>query len=221
MERQDSRSFVLRIFLALRKEVAVIFLVTTLVFLSLVQNENSVYPAKQNLDRPGRVKGLAYSPHLKEIKIGKEKYQQNTTLPVVASEEETTSDDRLIFSAGGIIEALNSYRLAKGVGGIPADSALMNYAQERASFFASRGSMDGHAGFQDFINNRDGFNKLGFFALGENSSYGHQLSAKELIEVVFSADAPHENNQLNPEWTHVGVGVAGGAVDIVFGGRKR
>lgn len=221
MERQESGSFVSRVFLALRKELALLFLVTTLVFVSLAQDVSDVDSALQSINSPGKVKGIAYTSHLKEIEIGKEKAQQRKSVPVAVQTENAAKSDGSVLSAGGVVEALNSYRLKKGVGGLSADNSLMSYAQERANFFAGRGSMDGHAGFQDFINKDDGFTKLGFFALGENSSFGYQLSAKELIEVVFSADAPHENNQLNPEWSHVGVGVSGGAVDIVFGGRKQ
>jgi uncharacterized protein YkwD len=69
--------------------------------------------------------------------------------------------------------------------------------------------------------NNDGFGKLGFSSLGENSSYGYLLEGVHLIEWVYAGDAPHDNNQLNSEWSHVGIGVNGTATDLIFGGRKR
>ena len=124
-------------------------------------------------------------------------------------------------SAMEIAAALNVYRKQKGKGELSWDQKLGDYAQSRANTFSSGGKLDSHAGFQDFINNQDGFNKLGFFALGENSSIGYHLSGQHLIEWVYAGDKPHDDNQLSNEWTHVGVGVSGDATNLIFGGRKQ
>lgn len=123
-------------------------------------------------------------------------------------------------TAQEILTALNAYRQKKGKGSLAWDSGLANYAQSRAESFSAAHTLDGHAGFMDFINNQDGFHKLGFYGLGENSSYGYSLEAVHLIEWVYAGDAPHDNNQLSSEWTHVGIGVSGSATDLVFGGPK-
>ncbi|MDP3941405.1 MAG: CAP domain-containing protein [bacterium] len=129
-------------------------------------------------------------------------------------------NDATIGTSSEILNALNSYRNRHGVGSLSYDQNLFSFAQGRADAFHARGSTDAHAGFTDLINNQDGFKKLGFMALGENSSFGYHVAAVHLIEWVYAGDAPHDNNQLNPQWTHVGIGVAGLATDLIFGGRK-
>lgn len=119
-----------------------------------------------------------------------------------------------------ILQALNTYRQKKGVASLTWDSTLGNFAQSRANTFTTQGSLDNHAGFQSMINN-NGFAQMGFNSLGENSSWGDFSSATQLIEVIYAADAPHDQNQLNPQWSSVGIGVNGKATDLVFGGGKR
>jgi len=188
-----------------------------------------------------RVKGASdsqreVSQHFVELEVQAEKYvqprisqfpkDQDTKWGIATQVDEYTwtmnvEHDQTMASASEIVDALNVYRQTKGKTPLQFDQTLADYAQNRANFFVSQNGMDSHAGFQHFINNEDGFGKLGFFALGENSSFGYQLTATHLIEWVFAGDAPHDNNQLNPEWTHIGVGVSGVSIDIIFGGRKQ
>lgn len=128
--------------------------------------------------------------------------------------------DKQIGTAQDIFSALNNYRQRHGKGTLSWDQKLSAYAQSRADFFAARGDLDSHAGFTDFVNNQEGFNKLGFMGLGENSSYGYSLEGVHLIEWVYAGDKPHDDNQLNSEWTHVGIGVSGTAANLIFGGKK-
>jgi uncharacterized protein YkwD len=130
-------------------------------------------------------------------------------------------EDSQAGSAQEIFAALNVYRQQKGKAEVSWDTKLADYAQGRANTFSSNHNLDNHAGFQDFIHNQDGFNKVGFFALGENSSIGYHVSGTHLIEWVYAGDAPHDENQLSSTWTHVGVGVSGDATDLVFGGNKQ
>lgn len=116
-----------------------------------------------------------------------------------------------------IYEALNSYRQKFNRRALAWDTKLAEFAQTRANTFASLGRTDTHAGFKDYIDNQDGFTKLGMHGLGENSSFGYQLYGVHLIEWVYAGDKPHYDNQLNNNWTHVGVGVNGSATDLVFG----
>ncbi len=119
-----------------------------------------------------------------------------------------------------ILAALNSYRQKNGRGALSWDDKLGDYAKERAVNFTSKKDLDGHAGFTNFINNQDGFHKLGFMSVGENSSYGYILEAIHLIEWVYAGDKPHNDNQLNSNWSYVGIGVNGVATDVIFGGKK-
>ena len=132
----------------------------------------------------------------------------------------TVASDEKVGTAQEIFQALNAYRQRQGVGALSWDTNLGNFAQGRADAFLKNGTTDAHAGFNDFLNNQDGFKKSGFMALGENSSFGYHIEGVHLIEWVYAGDAPHNNNQLNRDWTHVGIGVAGLATDLVFGGRK-
>lgn len=123
-------------------------------------------------------------------------------------------------TAQEILVALNNYRQRHGKGTLTWHDALGNYAQSRAEYFVSKGDLDSHAGFNDYVNNQDGFNKLGFMSLGENSSIGYTLEGVHLIEWVYAGDKPHDDNQLDGQWTHVGIGVSGTATDLIFGGKK-
>jgi uncharacterized protein YkwD len=120
-----------------------------------------------------------------------------------------------------ILQALNNYRVRFGSQPLTLDTNLANFAQSRADYVASIRKTDGHTGFNDFLNNQDGFNKLGFTWLGENISYGFHLEAVHLIEWMYASDAPHNDNQLNNRWNYVGIGVNGTATSIIFGTGKR
>ena len=119
-----------------------------------------------------------------------------------------------------ILIALNDYRRRYGASNLSWDSGLANYAQSRAVYFNKIKNLDGHKGFADFLNNQDGFNKLGCNQLGENASYGYKLSGVHLIEWIYAGDEPHNKNQLNSVWNYVGIGVDGTATDLIFGTGK-
>ena len=76
--------------------------------------------------------------------------------------------------------------------------------------------MDQHLGFNDFVQNQDGFNKLGFTALGENISYGYKLNGVHIIEWMYAGDQPHNDNQLDNRWNYVGIGVDGLATCLIL-----
>lgn len=133
----------------------------------------------------------------------------------------TVKNDEKEGSAGEIFTALNNYRTQKGKNALIWNDTLSAYAASRANEFSQRGALDGHAGFMNFMNHEDGFSKLGFNSLGENSSFGYILSGTHLIEWVYAGDSEHDNNQLNSDWTYVGIGVSGTATDLIFGGKKR
>lgn len=125
-------------------------------------------------------------------------------------------DDRM-GTAQEILTALNSYRQASGRGPLAWDDRLASYSQERANNFQSIETTDKHAGFDDYLENQDGFNKLGYSRLGENSYYGGPLYGVHLIEWVFAKSPGHDANQLDPGWTHVGIGVTNNATNLIFG----
>lgn len=131
------------------------------------------------------------------------------------------NQDTVMATPQDIFAALNSYRQKHGSGVLSWDQGLANYAGERAAFFTAQGKLDEHAGFTDFLNNQDGFKKLGYNSLGENSSIGYRLEGVHLIEWVYAGDAAHNDNQLNPKWSDVGIGVSGTATDLIFGGSRQ
>ncbi|MCL4354706.1 CAP domain-containing protein [Patescibacteria group bacterium] len=146
-------------------------------------------------------------------------YPTNTPTPIPTTTPQPASSLPSI-SAQNLLDALNAYRQKNGVVALSWDSNLGSFAQSRADLFARNGAMDDHAGFNNFVNNQNGFKVLGFWSLGENSSYGYDLSPTDLIEKAYGTSPGHNANQLNPGFTHVGIGVAGKATDFVFGGRK-
>lgn len=119
-----------------------------------------------------------------------------------------------------VLQALNDYRSKNGAGTLKLDSKLQDYAQSRANYLNSLGKLDKHAGHQEFMKN-GGFEKLGFNAVAENQSYNYKDHAQGLIESFYGKSSGHNKNQLNPEYTHVGIGISGAFTDIVFGGKKR
>ena len=119
-----------------------------------------------------------------------------------------------------ILAALNSYRQRHGRGTLEWSDALGEFAAKRAGYFVQINKLDGHAGFLDFVNNQDGFKKLGFTGLGENSSIGYTLEAVHLIEWIYAGDKPHNDNQLSSDWKYIGIGVMNNSTDLVFGGDK-
>lgn len=119
-----------------------------------------------------------------------------------------------------ILDALNKYRQQHGRGVLAWDDKLANFANTRAEYFSQKNNLDNHAGFMDYLNNQDGFKKLGFSNVGENSSIGFTLESVHIIEWVYAGDAEHNNNQLNNDWHFVGIGVSGNATDLVFAGNE-
>lgn len=117
-------------------------------------------------------------------------------------------------------EALNVYRQRHGSGALIWDGNLAEYAQTRAEGFLRKRKLDQHQGFREYVSNDENRRSLGFWGLGENAAYGTRLFGVHLIEWIFAGDEPHDRNQLNPQWTHVGIGISGTAVDLIFGRNK-
>lgn len=125
-------------------------------------------------------------------------------------------EDSKMATAAEILKAVNDYRQKSGSQILVLDSKLTAYAQSRADFFYSEDKLDSHVGFINFLDNEDGFNKLGFSQLGENTSLGYQLNGVHLIEWVYAGDDAHNKNQLNSSWDHVGIGVKGTVTCLIF-----
>ncbi|HSW89883.1 MAG TPA: CAP domain-containing protein [Patescibacteria group bacterium] len=119
-----------------------------------------------------------------------------------------------------ILQALNTYRNTHGKGSLSWDDKLATFAGSRAAYLNSIKGTDNHKGFIDYTSNEDNVRALGFGSLGENLSYGYQLLGVHLIEWIFASDSAHDANQLNSQWTHVGIATNGLAVDLIFGGSK-
>lgn len=131
------------------------------------------------------------------------------------------ANDSTMASPRDIFNALNSYRGSHGTPNLSWDDKLASFAQGRADTFAKNGSLDGHAGFTSYMNN-GGFALSGFNGLGENSAYlAGPMNGERIIKNIFGADSSHDGNQLDPSWTHVGIGVNGDAVNVNFGKNKR
>jgi len=129
-------------------------------------------------------------------------------------------EDATMATAKEIFNALNEYRKVHGSQVLNWDEKLGNYAQERAKYLNEIKSVDQHQGFNDFVKNQDGFNKLGFTSLGENISYGYKLNGVHTIEWMYAGDEPHDENQLDNRWNYGGIGVDGLATCLIFGTGK-
>lgn len=129
-------------------------------------------------------------------------------------------EDLTMATVVDIFDALNNYRVNHGSQKLSFDQKLVDYAQSRADFFVKNENLDSHKGFNNFLENEDGFNKLGFTSLGENASFGYRLNGVHTIEWIFAGDEAHNQNQLNNQWNYVGIGVRNTAVCIIFGTGK-
>lgn len=120
-----------------------------------------------------------------------------------------------------VFNALNAYRTEHGLSFLSWDTKLADFAQGRADTFAKNGSLDAHAGFTNYMNN-GGFDASGFNGLGENSAFiAGPMNGDKIIRSIFGADPSHDGNQLNPSWTHAGIGVNGNAINVNFGKNKK
>jgi uncharacterized protein YkwD len=145
----------------------------------------------------------------------------NTPVPTVAPTVAQVQEAVVPGDAKGqLFAALNSYRQKKGKSQLSWSDTLAGFAQGRAEQFDREGKMDNHAGFHDLINN-NGFSRMGFLALAENSSFGDTRDPVFIIESLYGQSPGHDANQLNGEYTHVGIGASGKATDLLFGGRKK
>ena len=124
--------------------------------------------------------------------------------------------DPVMATPSEILNALNEYRHRYGSQPLSLDSKLVAYAQTRVDYFNQIKNIDSQVGFNNFLEKEDGFNKLGFTYLGENISYGYRLSGVHLIEWVYAGDEPHNKNQLDTKWDHVGIAVKGTATCLIF-----
>jgi uncharacterized protein YkwD len=114
-----------------------------------------------------------------------------------------------------LLSALNDYRIKHGSQPLRWEEKLCSLAQERAEFQAKNG-LDAHQGFNDFLENQDGFNKLGFGWLGENASQGYIMSGQHLVEFIFASDEGHDQNQLATQWDRTCIAIVGSTVEIIF-----
>jgi uncharacterized protein YkwD len=129
-------------------------------------------------------------------------------------------EDTKMATAKEVFDALNHYRIQKGSSNLTWDDKLADFALKRAQTFVSIGKLDGHAGFESYFKDEQHLKDIGFWGVGENSSYGFKMEGVHLIEWVFAGDKPHDDNQLDSSWTHVGIGVSETGVDLVFGKDK-
>lgn len=129
-------------------------------------------------------------------------------------------EDEVMAKAKEIFEALNEYRKVQGSQVLTWDEKLSNYALDRAKYLNGIKSVDQHKGFTDYVENQNGFDKLGFTSLGENISYGYKLNGVHTIEWMYAGDEPHNKNQLDNRWNYVGIGVDGLATCVIFGTGK-
>lgn len=126
-------------------------------------------------------------------------------------------EDSVMSAPQELAEAINRYRETKGMGRLAWSDTLAAYAQSRAEYIVANGS-DRHAGFNNFVENEDGFQKLGFNCLGENMSEGFRLSGTHLVEWMYAQSPGHDANQLNPIYASIGVGIGDRVSVLIFGG---
>lgn len=116
-----------------------------------------------------------------------------------------------------LFDALNTYRLKNKKPKLEWSGSLATFAKRRGDELNKNSGVDEHRGFKDYIRYSENRMILGFRRLGENTSCGYRMTGVHMIEWIFAGDIPHDENQLNSRWTHVGIGVNNICVSLVFG----
>lgn len=177
------------------------------VYQPIVVNEAPASPTPT----PTPIDPYANDPDLKDAEWGKAVQVSETGWRMKVGFDATMSTAQEGFVA------LNHYRYTKGKSNLTWDDRLASYAHERASFICVNGS-DGHAGFTRFVEDEEGYKKLGFYWLGENMSTHMRFTGTHLVEWMYAADPYHDGNQLG-DWSHVGVGIYEDCSAFIFGNK--
>lgn len=200
------------------QQVSVQPIATTSAQVDLVKQKKitSISPTPLKTPTPSPTKEQSSTPSSStETPHSQTQSSQATPTPTPTTSQTTSAPTT--SQAEQVFQVLNDYRTSHGVGKLEWSDKLGQYAQSRADKFAANGATDNHQDFQTLISTPAGFAQMGFSGLGENSSYGYPFNASDLIEKDYAADKPHDDNQLDSSWTHVGIGINGVASDLVFG----
>jgi uncharacterized protein YkwD len=201
----------------------------TAVFLSFFVSTKNISPLVKNISPPSPSPMVQVTPISTPVLIPIPTTKIPSVLPIadtgpwgIAEQigEHTWTmkieQDSKMATPQEIFQALNEYRRLYGSSVLIWDQNLADYAQTRAKFFTDKHGLDSHQGFQEFLENDNGFQKLGFTSLGENASYGYRLNGTHLIEWIYAGDEPHDQNQKNSRWAYVGIGVNGTSTCLIF-----
>ncbi len=227
-------AFIIGFWLWQSKKITILkeFLVKKIILTETINNKEVVIEEK-NIEEEPKTEEIRLTPTIKitpTVVAVKEKKiptptPDNEPWGVAKQVDEVTwtmkvGEDEKMATAQEILEALNKYRQNHGSQNLTWDVKLGDYAQNRAQYLNNIKSVDKHEGFNKFVENEDGFNKLGFTMLGENISYGYKLNGVHTIEWMYAGDEPHNKNQLDNRWNYVGIGVDGLATCLIFGTGK-
>lgn len=172
------------------------------------QNTPTIIPTIKITPRPTRILATPFPTDSTPWGVAKQTGEHTWTIKI--------GEDSVMATPIEILSALNEYRRRYGSQILTLDQKLTDYAQSRVNYFNQIKNIDSHVGFNNFLEKEDGFNKLGFTYLGENISYGYKLNGVHLIEWVYAGDEPHNKNQLDTKWDHVGIAVKGLATCLIF-----
>ena len=122
--------------------------------------------------------------------------------------------DSVMGTPQEIFQAVNVYRNTKGRSSLNWDEKLSSLARERVLELPTESKP--HEGFSRRMA-KDGFwDEYGIVGAGENSSQGVRMTGTHLIEWIYASDEGHDRNQLNPEWSHVGIATSGSNSVLIF-----
>ena len=203
--------------------IVVISLAVSSFFIKSETQDSIIYPAPTLKPILTEASSSA-SPSATPASVAKVIEPDKPTKVLAAVTKKQTESSKVVIdnpkSIQNILDALNSYREKRGISKLSLNPTLAEYAKFRVSHFVNISSIDNHEGFKSFIQNEDGFNKLGFMSLGENSGNGNFSDGTDLVEKFYGSHGPHDQNQLDPKWTHAGIAVSGNFTDFIFGANK-
>jgi uncharacterized protein YkwD len=136
--------------------------------------------------------------------------QQPTSIPPTVAAQTVS-----VPSAQELFNALNSYRQVHGVASLTWESNIAAFAQAQASYFGETNSFTKDDAYRQRI--APYTSAINSFVTGETNLIGTTGTATHIINDVLGGSSSYSSLMGATRWTHVGIGVSGKAIVIVYG----
>lgn len=165
----------------------------------------SVSPTPYSLE--SKVKQNLTKPNSESFNWTVEKVDEHLT------KMQLPADDHM-STANELFDAMNNYRKAHNIGLIDQTPGICDIAQKRAQEQLGNGDLDGHAGFDKYVQNQNELSAMGEVLFGGSQPQ----SGVHIIEFGWNRSLTgHKEAIQNPDWHYGCGGVAGYFAVFIFG----